>query len=106
MASSEPLPSDVDACHALIVQKNVAIAQKDEVIETLSSDYQTLRENYELLKRFAYGQRSERHVPEDDSELKLFDSEQDTAPKSPEPATRRLSVKPRFHVCRTWLMIG
>ncbi len=72
MSSETTLPDSIEACHALI-------RQKDEVIESLSSDCQSLRQDIEQLKRYIYGQRSERHT-EDDSQLTLFDQEQDSAP--------------------------
>jgi len=74
MSSEVALPDSIEACHALL-------RQKDEVIESLSSDCQSLRQDIEQLKRYLYGQRSERHTG-DDSQLTLFDQEQDAEPEN------------------------
>ena len=67
MPSEVNLPESIEACHALL-------RQKDEVIETLAAENKSLREDFEQLKRYIYGQRSERHT--DDSQLTLFKQEQ------------------------------
>lgn len=72
MSPSDAFPNDLQACHTLI-------RQQDEVIEKLSADYQSLRNDFEQLKRFVFGRRSERHV-EDDSQLRLFGDEPGVQP--------------------------
>ena len=78
MSPKEELPTDLDACHELIWRQEAAAEVKDEVNESLARDNENLKHEVEQLKRFIYGQRSERHV-EDDAQLKLFDHEQDAA---------------------------
>ncbi|MEM1228629.1 MAG: IS66 family transposase, partial [Planctomycetota bacterium] len=70
MQHKDAFPETLQACHALI-------SQQDEVNDSLAQDNQRLKYENEQLKRFIYGQRSERHV-EDDSQLKLFEEEQGT----------------------------
>lgn len=59
------LPDSLEACHTLIEQTNDTNA-------SLAKDLERLKFEYEQLKRYIYGRRSERHV-EDDSQLSLFD---------------------------------
>ena len=65
MSPNEPLPTDLEACHALIVQQV-------ETGQRLARDDERLKFEIEQLKRYIYGRRSERHVQED-SQLTLFD---------------------------------
>ena len=81
MSTQATLPDSIQACHALLRRNSEQLRQKDEVIESLSSDCQSLREDIEQLKRYIYGQRSERQV-EDDSQLTLFEQESDTTPEN------------------------
>ncbi|TWU10540.1 IS66 family transposase [Allorhodopirellula heiligendammensis] len=76
MSSDAALPDSIEACHTLL-------RQKDEVISSLSSECQSLRQDVEQLKRYIYGQRSERHTG-DDSQLTLFDQAQYAAPDNGE----------------------
>lgn len=71
MAESDALPTDVEACHALILEQA-------ETTESLARDNEKLKFELEQLKRYIYGRRSERHV-EDDSQLPLFEEEQAAA---------------------------
>jgi len=59
------LPDSLDACHTLIEQTNDTNA-------SLAKELERLQFEYEQLKRYIYGRRSERHV-EDNSQLSLFD---------------------------------
>lgn len=65
------LPDSLDACHTLIEQTNDTNA-------SLAKDLERLKFEYEQLKRYIYGRRSERHV-EDDSQLTLFDEDKEVA---------------------------
>ena len=65
MSPNEPLPTDLEACHALI-------EQQVETGQRLARDNERLKFEIEQLKRYIYGRRSERHV-EDDAQLTLFD---------------------------------
>ena len=71
MTQNDQLPSDIAACHALILQQA-------ETAETLARNNAQLKSELEQLKRYIYGRRSERHV-EDNSQLSFFDSEQPPA---------------------------
>jgi len=59
------LPDSLEACHTLIEQTRDTNA-------SLAKEIERLKFEYEQLKRYIYGRRSERHV-EDDSQLSLFD---------------------------------
>lgn len=63
------LPDSLDACHTLIGQVN-------DTNESLAKEIERIKFENEQLKRCLYGRRSERHVA-DDSQLSLFDQEQD-----------------------------
>ena len=65
------LPDSLDACHTLIEQTN-------DTNESLAKDLERIKFEYEQLKRYIYGRRSERHV-EDDSQLSLFDESEEVA---------------------------
>ena len=71
MSERHALPTDIEACHALI-------QQQAETAESLARDNEKLKFELEQLKRYIYGRRSERHV-EDDSQLSLFEAEQSAA---------------------------
>jgi transposase len=70
MSSREALPTDLKACLALI-------EEQDSANQSLAAELEKTRLELEQLKRFIYGQRSERHV-EDDSQLTLFGDEEET----------------------------
>ena len=93
MSPADALPNDIEGCHALIRQQMevkeklseqhnrlAAIAQDQGSLneESIRINQHLVRENEKLkfeieqLKRYIYGQRSERHNP-DDSQLTLFD---------------------------------
>ena len=62
------LPSDLEACHTLIrdglsllQERHAYIEQQDAINESLARDNQRLKFELEQLKRYIYGQRSERH---------------------------------------------
>ena len=74
MANRDALPTDVEACHAFIEQVN-------DVNRSLATQLQNTKHELEQLKRYIYGQRSERHA-EGDSQLTLFGEEQDSAPEN------------------------
>lgn len=78
MDANETLPSDIEACHALIVQQH-------GVLDSLARSIEVLQQENEQLKRYIYGRRSERHV-EDDSQLKLFEQEPTTEVESSDDA--------------------
>lgn len=78
MSGAETLPSDIEACHALILQQQ-------EVNDSLAKKLQKAVFELEQLKRYIYGRRSERHV-EDDSQLNLFEEEPAAAPESSDAA--------------------
>jgi hypothetical protein len=71
MSINESLPGDVAALQ-LLVEEQAAIN------ESLARDNEKLKFELEQLRRYIYGQRSERHV-DDSSQLTLFD-------RTPEPA--------------------
>ena len=74
MTSSQNLPSDLQACHALIQQQSALQEETSEINQSLASELEKIKHELEQLKRYIYGRRSERHV-EDDSQLTLFDQE-------------------------------
>ena len=65
------LPDSLDACHILLEQTS-------DTNESLAKDLERIKFEYEQLKRYIYGRRSERHV-EDDSQLSLFDESEEVA---------------------------
>ena len=48
-----------------------------EEYDKLLSDYEYLKQQLQELKRMIFGSKSERFVPSDDSQLSLFDIEQE-----------------------------
>ena len=80
MDNSKHLPSDIEACHGLIEQQGSVIEQQDSVLQSLASELEKAKFEIEQLKRYIYGQRSERYT-EDDSQLPLFDQQPDSAPE-------------------------
>lgn len=78
MSSEVELPNSIEACHALM-------RQQIEVIDTLATENKSLREDIEQLKRYIYGQRSERYTG-DESQLTLFDQEPEDAPEQADAA--------------------
>ena len=74
MLQTEAMPNDLQACHALIQQQG-------NVNQSLAEALEKAKFEIEQLKRYIYGQRSERHV-EDDSQLTLFAAEPTDAPQS------------------------
>jgi len=81
MSQTEALPNDLQACHALI-------EQQDNVNQSLAEALEKAKFEIEQLKRYIYGQRSERHFA-DDSQLTLFAEEATDAPE-PEAAAEEL----------------
>jgi len=88
MTSSEKLPTDLNTCHALIQQQSVLQEEVNAINRSLASDLEKAKHEIEQLKRYIYGQRSERFV-EDDSQLTLFDQElrPDSASETPDEET-------------------
>jgi transposase len=78
MSQTDALPNDIDACHTLI-------SEQDQINESLARDIERLKFENEQLKRYIYGQRSERHA-EDDSQLTLFDRQQEDAAEQDDDA--------------------
>jgi len=76
MSPNVALPNDIEACHAIIRERFLIEEQQDEINQSLARDNEHLKFEIEQLKRYIYGQRSERHV-EDDSQLTLFDKQQE-----------------------------
>ena len=81
MPRQQDLPSDIQQCHALIMQKDALVDEVNMTNQSLASDLEKAKFEIEQLKRYIYGQRSERHS-EDDSQLTLFD---DAAEPTAEP---------------------
>jgi|LakMenEpi05Aug10_1017310.scaffolds.fasta_scaffold00453_2 transposase len=65
MSNEDTLPTDTEACHALIRQVN-------QTNEALAAQLEIAKFELEQLKRYIYGRRSERHV-ENPSQLTLFE---------------------------------
>lgn len=78
MSQTNALPNDLEACHALI-------SQQDEINQSLALELEKAKFELAQLKRYIYGQRSERHV-QDDGQLTLFDHEQEPAQQSADEA--------------------
>lgn len=83
MAQNDTLPKDIEACHVLIDQVN-------EINQSLASELQNAKHEIEELKRYIYGQRSERHTT-DDSQLTLFgDASSDTIDNHSQAAEEKI----------------
>jgi transposase len=78
MSQTDALPNDIKACHAIIRERFLIEDQQDKINESLARDNEHLKFEIEQLKRYIYGQRSERHL-EDDSQLPLFDKHPESA---------------------------
>jgi transposase len=78
MSQTEDLPNDLEACRELIRERYRYEEQQDEINESLARDNERLKFEIEQLKRYIYGQRSERHL-EDDSQLPLFNKHPESA---------------------------
>jgi hypothetical protein len=78
MSQTDALPNDIEACHAIIRERFLIEDQQDKINESLARDNEHLKFEIEQLKRYIYGQRSERHL-EDDSQLPLFDKHPESA---------------------------
>jgi len=78
MSQTVALPNAIEACHTLI-------SEQDQINESLARDNEKLKFENEQLKRYIYGQRSERHV-EDDSQLTLFDKQKEITAETGEEA--------------------
>ena len=78
MSQNEALPSNIQACHALI-------ETQDELLKSLARDLEQARFEIEQLKRYVYGRRSERHAP-DDSQLSFLEEEPDSAQETDDTA--------------------
>ena len=81
MSHELQLPNDIEQCHALILQRDALVDEVNMTNQSLASDLEKAKFEIEQLKRYIYGQRSERHS-EDDSQLPLFD---DAAEPTAEP---------------------
>jgi hypothetical protein len=94
MTSEVALPDSIEVPHALTRQKDEDAKRKSEVIDSLAADNKSLGEDTEQLKRYIYGQRSERSLPDDDSQLTLFDQEPDAAQETANDGAAAIAVAP------------
>lgn len=88
MAEKNRLPSDLQACHALLREQFRLVAEQDEINASLARDNERLKHEIEQLKRYIYGRRSERVAP-NDGQLPLFEFATETpVAAEPEPSER------------------
>ncbi len=105
MSHHASLPNDLAACHRLIAERETLIAEQDCINECLVGDIEKLKFEIEELKRYIYGRRSERFVP-DDSQMTFFGEdpaaltevvdEDESADEEPVDRGRRRCNKRRF----------
>ena len=74
MSNSQPFPTTIEACHAKIRELEAHLQEQGAASEKIASDNERLKFDLEQLKRYIYGQRSERNT-QNTSQLSLFGDE-------------------------------
>jgi transposase len=85
MSRDAALPNDLEACQRELVHTRSVLAETAVACEEQLAQIEKLRAELELVQRYLYGRRSERHV-EDPGQGHLFEQPTDGAAPAPELA--------------------
>jgi transposase len=85
MSMDAALPDDLEACQRELVHTRSVLAETAVTCEEQRSQIDKLRAELELVQRYLFGRRSERHV-EDPGQGRLFEQPADGEPPAPESA--------------------
>lgn len=106
MHASPELPRELDACHALLRDRDEALAQLGEAHVSLAKRFEELEAEHEKLRKLASqlanGHRSERHLPPAPNQRLLpFDSDAEYQAARAEAEAEAAAIVQTYQVTRT-----